>query len=477
MFERPEPDNAPGALIQIAAIQSAASDRPLTLASAWLRLVAGAGLGFLFALLAFRDESALIIGEHDVSSPWLIVRQLVQSVAIGLAGPVVVGSILSAATLTFADLWLPMGYPILATTLAFGAILALRSVRHGAFFRRLYRTAGRYLPPARLVTLARGGFADPGEGQEREVSILLADLVGFTSFSNEPGRTASEVVRVANEYFTFMQAAIERHDGCSDKFLGDAVLAFWNGLSDEPEHAAKALATAKDIISAVGSAEVFYKNRLAVRAVVCSGRVYVGDLGSKQRSNFTIIGPAVNETFRLDKVPGVYGLPLLLAASTAEMIMASKSPTASGLLANDVLVRVDDVELRGFAAARSVYALVPRDDPGLAAFQAGRRALDRQTSMRELPICNGSKAACCSGRRKSYQPAVNRPGGLRLPLSAIYDLRRIVHFELHRVRGVLEADHLGHLQLDVAVDEIIIEHAAGLEKIPVLAELFECLAQ
>ena len=108
------------------------------------------------------------------------------------------------------------------------------------------------------------------------------------------------------------------------------------------------------------------------------GRVYVGDLGSKQRSNFTIIGPAVNETFRLEKVPAVYGLPLLLAASTAEMIMASKSPKSVELLANNVLVRVDDVELRGFAVPRSVYALVPGDDPGLAGFQAGRRALDRQ---------------------------------------------------------------------------------------------------
>ena len=64
-----------------------------------------------------------------------------------------------------ADLWLPMGYPILATNLAFGVIVGERSVRHRAIFRRLYRTAGRYLPPARLVTLARTHFADPGEGQ------------------------------------------------------------------------------------------------------------------------------------------------------------------------------------------------------------------------------------------------------------------------------------------------------------------------
>ena len=128
---------------------------------------------------------------------------------------------------------------------------------------------------------------------------------------------------MANRYFTLMQSAIDRHEGCSDKFLGDAVLAFWNGLSDEPEHASKALAAAQDIIDAVSAAEGSDSSRLAARAVVCSGKVYVGDLGAKQRSNFTIIGPAVNETFRLEKLPDVYGLPLLVAASTAEIIMSS----------------------------------------------------------------------------------------------------------------------------------------------------------
>ena len=176
-----------------------------------------------------------------------------------------------------------------------------------------------------------------------------------------------------------MHAAIDRHDGCSDKFLGDAVLAFWNGLSDEPEHAFKALATAQEIIAAVSNAEGSSEHRLAARAVVCSGRVYVGDLGAKQRSNFTIIGPAVNETFRLEKVPDLYGLPLLVAASTAELIMSSQPIAASAeVLASNVLVRVDDVELKGFAKPDSVYALVPRDDPGLARFEAGRKALDQQ---------------------------------------------------------------------------------------------------
>ena len=386
MFERPAPEQGPGALLQIAAIQSAASERPITLAETWLRAIAGAGLALIFAVLAFQEESALTIGERDVAAASAVWSQVARSLVIGLAGPVVVGLLAGVAEFIFADRWLPMAYPIVFTILAFGIILGERSVRHRAYFRRLYRTAGRYLPPARLVTLAREGFADPAEGQEREVSILLVDLVGFTSFSNRPDVTASEVVRVANGYFTLMHNVIDRHQGCSDKFLGDALLAFWNGLSDEPDHASKALAAAAEIIDAVGTNVVSDKYRLAARAVVCSGRVYVGDLGAKLRSNFTIIGPAVNETFRLEKVPDLYGLPLLVSASTANLIMSSTAATPNGVLAANVLVRVDDIELKGFDKPESVYALLPKDDPGLTEFVAGRKALDEQATLEGLAL-------------------------------------------------------------------------------------------
>jgi class 3 adenylate cyclase len=379
LFKRPDIDNAPGALMQIAAIQSAASERPVSLAPKWLRLIAGAGLTLLFALMAFRDESALALGERDVSPASILFVQLARSVAFGLVGPVLFGCLISVVAFIFADIWLPMGYPILVTISAFAAIVGIRSVRHRALFRSLYRTAGRYLPPARLVTLARSGFADPLDGHERDVSILLVDLAGFTSFSNRPDLSASDIVRMANRYFTLMQGIIDRHGGCSDKFLGDAVLAFWNGLSDEPDHALKALAAASEIISAIGHAKESEDNLLAARAIVCSGKVYVGDLGAKQRSNFTIIGPAVNETFRLEKVPDIYGLSLLVAGSASEMIQATDSSMQSiGLLENNVLVRIDDVELKGFDGVRPIYTLVPKDDPGLADFQAARNALDQK---------------------------------------------------------------------------------------------------
>jgi adenylate cyclase len=384
LFNRSEPENGPGALVQIAAIQSAASDRAVTLAPAWLRAIGGAGLAFLFAIIAGRDEIALTIGEHDVSTRPEMLRQLIRSVVIGMAGPSLLGECAVAACFVSGDLWLPLGYPIIVANIAFASIVGLRSARYRTNFRRLYRTAGRYLPAERLVALARSGFADLPEGEERQVSILLVDLAGFTAFSNRPDHTPSEIVRVANRYFTLMQAAIDRHEGCSDKFLGDAVLAFWNGISSEPDHALKALAAAQDIISSVHHVDGSEENRLEARAVVCTGRVYVGDLGAKQRSNFTIIGPAVNETFRLEKVPDAYGLRLLVASSTAEMIIAASSAASAAVLANNVLLRIDDLDLKGFATSRSVYALVPRDDPGLAEFAAGRKALDQKMSQEAL---------------------------------------------------------------------------------------------
>src|SRR5262245_14503928 len=132
LFERPQVEQVPGALLQIAAIQSAASEQRVILAPAWLRLIAGAGLAFIFALLAFRDESPLALGERDVSPGSVVLVQLARSAAFGLVGPTLVGCLFSAAAFALGDLWLPMGYPIVITIIAFGTILGVRSVRHRA---------------------------------------------------------------------------------------------------------------------------------------------------------------------------------------------------------------------------------------------------------------------------------------------------------------------------------------------------------
>jgi CHASE2 domain-containing sensor protein len=155
LVERAKVDDVPGVVLQIAAIQSANSDRRVELAPAWLRLAGGAGLAFLFGMMAFVDESARALGARGASPGSLVLVHLARSVALGLVGPVLVGCAFSAVAFVSADLWLPMGYPILVTIIAFGTLVGIRTVRHRALFRRWYQTAGDYIATSRSAAKRR----------------------------------------------------------------------------------------------------------------------------------------------------------------------------------------------------------------------------------------------------------------------------------------------------------------------------------
>ncbi len=344
---------APGALLQVAAIQSAASAQGVSLAPLWLRAAASVALALVFAAAALREEGGFVTTGRGVSPAPAMLLQLLRSTLAGLLGPILLGGALSLFTIVAAARWLPLGYPIVTTSFIFWTIVGLRWGRDRALFGRLLRSFGRYLPPARVAALARSGFTEPPKGQEREVTILLADLIDFTSFTNAPGVSASEVVAVAGQYFAVIQRAIDRHGGCCDKFLGDAVLAFWNGISDEPDHAAKGLEAARDILNDVNNARAPADPQLEARVIVNSGRVYVGDIGTEERSDFTIMGPAVNELFRMEKLPDIYGVRVLIGGLTVRLAKSASHGADFG--EGDVLRRLDDIMLKGFKEPRSIY--------------------------------------------------------------------------------------------------------------------------
>jgi hypothetical protein len=105
-------------------------------------------------------------------------------------------------------------------------------------------------------------------------------------------------------------------------------------------------------------------------------------------------------------VPDLYGLSLLVAASTADMILPKVN---TGVLGSNVLLRIDEVDLKGFAEARSVYALVPQQDPGLAEFKAARAALDQgmlQVGLAHLgAVASGMLQQAAKVLSARYQPA------------------------------------------------------------------------
>ena len=140
-----------------------------------------------------------------------------------------------------------------------------------------------------------GGFIT----QERDVSVMFTDIVGFTKLCEHMAPTA--VGELLNDYFGRMADIVFEHEGTLDKFIGDAILAVFGAPFDQPDHAERAVASALDMRKAL---ERFNAERegppIRMRIAINSGRALTGDLGSAKRKEFTTLGDVVNTASRLE---------------------------------------------------------------------------------------------------------------------------------------------------------------------------------
>ncbi|MGH1341062.1 MAG: adenylate/guanylate cyclase domain-containing protein [Nannocystales bacterium] len=163
---------------------------------------------------------------------------------------------------------------------------------------------GRYLP-AELVDKVVKREQDMGlGGARREITVLFADVVAFTPLTQELEPEAT--VQILNELFTILTDIVFRHDGTVDKFIGDCVMAIWGAPSDEPDHAARALEAAEEIVSWLEIGNANWKKKYGVTIQIAvginSGEAVVGNIGSKTRMEYTAIGDAVNVAARLEAI-------------------------------------------------------------------------------------------------------------------------------------------------------------------------------
>jgi adenylate cyclase len=135
--------------------------------------------------------------------------------------------------------------------------------------------------------------------QEREISVLFADLVGFTTLAER--LTPSAVAHLLNEFFGAMTDVIFAHDGTLDKFIGDAILATFGAALPQPDHAVRSVRTALDMRQALRKLNaVTGRPKLEMRIAINSGCALIGDIGSPKRREFTVLGDVVNTASRLE---------------------------------------------------------------------------------------------------------------------------------------------------------------------------------
>ena len=282
--------------------------------------------------------------------------------AIGLAATIVLLALLLAAYgAAWSRFWVvPMAAPMLtlfglyALNTAYGFFAATRSKR------QITKLFGQYVPPELAAEMSRDPAHYTMEGQSRDMTVLFSDIRGFTNFSEKLPPT--ELAEVLNAYLSTMTRIIQQHQGTIDKYIGDAVMAFWNAPVDLSDHATRAVATALDMQAALPQLNTEFAGRgwpeVKIGIGVNTGRMSVGNMGSEFRMSYTVMGDAVNLGSRLEGITKQYGVGILATQPTVD---------ADPLHA---FMKIDDVRVKGKETPVAIYEpLGPKDGLAEAARQ------------------------------------------------------------------------------------------------------------
>ncbi|MCZ7685597.1 MAG: hypothetical protein M5U28_45190 [Sandaracinaceae bacterium] len=202
---------------------------------------------------------------------------------------------------------------------------------------------GRYLPAELVEAIIRREQSMELGGRRTAITVLFADVVAFTPLSDR--LPPEQVVALLNELFTLLTEAVFRHGGTVDKFVGDCVMALFGAPAPAEDHARRAVACARDMLRFCESANVGWKERFGVEVQLAiginSGDAVVGNVGSRERIEYTAIGDVVNVAARLETIARPQ--QILISAATAEQVREDFELSAIG--AREVPGRTAPVEL------------------------------------------------------------------------------------------------------------------------------------
>ena len=249
-----------------------------------------------------------------------------------------------------------------ATPLALIVALGASQIAYGFLAeaharRRMSARFGQYVPPDLVEEMSRDPAHFTLEGRTAELTILFSDLRGFTALSE--GLDAKSLASLLNDYLSAMTRIIHDHHGTIDKYMGDAIMAFWGAPKDDPGHARNAIAAALDMQDALASLNARFRQEgrptLAMGIGINTGPVRVGNMGSQFRMAYTVMGDAVNLASRLEGLTKYYGVTILIGEATRAA--AGDFPYAE----------LGQVKVKGKSRAVAIFEPLRPDAPKAAA--------------------------------------------------------------------------------------------------------------
>ena len=217
---------------------------------------------------------------------------------------------------------LPLASSLLMTValftinMAYGYFVESRSKRQ---FTELF---GQYVPPELVDKMAQDPEKYSMEGRSEQLTVLFSDIVGFTSISE--ALNPKDLSAFINEYLTSMSLVIRDRRGTLDKYIGDAIMAFWGAPVADSEHARHGVLAALGMQARLLEVNELVRSRgwppIRIGIGVNSGMMSVGDMGSRVRRAYTVMGDAVNLGSRLEALTRVYGVGIIVGQGTRNLV-------------------------------------------------------------------------------------------------------------------------------------------------------------
>ncbi len=274
---------------------------------------------------------------------------------------VVVYALAAAVLFIQIRMTLPIVAPLLSIGLTYVAGTSIQLYVERAKRAQVRALFDRYVAPAAIDEMLSQPESYALSGQRREMTILFSDIRGFTSLSEQ--LSPDEVVKILNEYLGVMTDLIFKHEGTVDKFEGDAILAIWNAPLPVPDHANKAVQCAIEMAQTLSEMQKQWEatGHLVLRngIGINTGTCFVGNIGSAQRMDYTVIGDTVNLAARLEALTKEVGVQVLFTEATVEQLDPELRPrfvtsaTVKGRV-KPVNVYTVDPQLHGLAVDEGV---------------------------------------------------------------------------------------------------------------------------
>lgn len=239
------------------------------------------------------------------------------------------------------DINLPTSFLLIEISMIFTLILSIRYVLEEKNKKFIKGAFSKYLAPAVVDFVLKNPSALTVGGERKELTILFSDLRGFTTFSEKMDpKTLSQFL---NEYLSEMTEVIFQHQGTLDKYIGDAIMAFWGAPLDQPDHAERAWKAAIAMQQRLKEITPGFKQKygidVSIGVGIHSGVVSVGNMGSKRIFAYTVIGDHVNLSSRLESLTRQYGAEILTTQDTLSAIPESERQKNHARAIDSVIVK------------------------------------------------------------------------------------------------------------------------------------------